>query len=368
MMSASLREAGVMASGGAISLAVGEPDLAPPREAIEVMKWALDAGYTHYVDLQGDPELRESIATVESANWGRSVTPRDVQVTAGATAGISAAILATTSFGDRVVMPDPTYSLYADIVRLAGGVPVPVPCSADLHLDLESLASAVPGARSVVYCSPVNPTGIVYRRDELERLGELLDSDTFVIDDGAYSSLVYAPHEYVSAAQVPSLAHRTVYCQTFSKKFAMTGFRIGYVIAPADLLLPISTVHRTLLGSVNAAVQKCAHSVLTTRSGFAEAALRTYTRRLRLVEQLLETVPQLEATAPEGAFYVFPRILTGHSSAEVTRHLVEHGVRVRSGGEFGAGGEGHVRISYATSDELLERGFDLIRSAMARLG
>lgn len=368
MMSASLREATVMGSGDSISLAVGEPDLAPPPEAITALSRAVAAGHTHYVDLRGDPLLRESIAAVESANWGRQIGPQDVQVTAGATAGITAAILATTSVGDRVVMPDPTYSLYADVVLLAGGVPVPVRSLPDLHLDLDALAPQLTGARSFVYCSPVNPTGVVYHRQELEALAGLLDPDTIVIDDGAYSSLVYEPHEYVSAAQIPALASRTVYCQTFSKKYAMTGFRIGYVIAPADLLLPVATVHRTMVGSVNAAVQRSALEVLASDGGFAVAAQRTYARRLHLAQQLMESIPELEAAAPEGAFYVFPRILTGLSSGETTRHLARHGVRVRSGGEFGAAGEGHLRISYSVSEETLERGFEQIRRAMAQTG
>ncbi|MFF0144730.1 aspartate aminotransferase [Amycolatopsis sulphurea] len=368
MISASRRDAGVMASGQSINLAVGEPDLAPPTEVVESLKQALDAGHTHYVDLAGDEELRTAIAALESANWGREVRPAAVQVTAGATAGIAATILGTTSVGDRVVMPDPTYSLYADVVRLAGGIPVPVACLPSLHLDLEALAPALKGARSFVYCSPVNPTGVVYHREELEGVARLLDPGTIVIDDGAYSSLVYQPHRYVPAAVIPGLADRTVYCQTFSKKFAMTGFRVGYLVAPEELLPPIAAVHRTFNGSVNAAVQKSAVTALAMGPSFADFALRTYRRRLDLVQELMKSIPVLEAVPPEGAFYLFPKILTGHSSSDTARHLARHGVRVRSGAEFGAGGEGHLRISYAASEESLEAGFGRIKAAMNLLG
>ncbi|MFG2582412.1 pyridoxal phosphate-dependent aminotransferase [Streptomyces malaysiensis] len=368
MMSASRRDAGVMASGQSVNLAVGEPDLAPPPAVVESLKRAVDAGHTHYVDLAGDEELRAAIAATESANWGRELSPANVQVTAGATAGIAAAILGTTSIGDRVVMPDPTYSLYADVVRLAGGIPVPVECLPNMHLDLAALAPALKGARAFVYCSPVNPTGVVYRREELEGVAGLLDPGTIVIDDGAYSSLVYEPHRYVPAAEIPSLAERTVYCQTFSKKFAMTGFRIGYLVAPEALLPPIAAVHRTFNGSVNAAVQKSALAALAMNTSFADLALRTYQRRIEFVRQAMESIPLLEAVPPEGAFYIFPKILTVHSSAETSRHLARHGVRVRSGGEFGFGGEGHLRISYAASEESLKIGFDRIKAAMELLG
>lgn len=368
MMGASQRSASLTAQTNAISLAIGEPDFAAPADVVFAMKQALDAGYTHYADFAGDPELREAIADKHQPHTSTRLTAANVQITSGATAALSAVILATTGPGDRVVMPDPTYSLYADLVRLAGGIPIPAATTDDHHLDLDVLRQVLPGARSFVYCSPVNPTGAVYTRKELEAVAEIVaGSNTLVVDDAAYSSLVYDDHVYTSAMEIPALAERTVLCQTFSKKFAMTGFRVGYIVAPDHLIAPIAAVHRTFNGAINSAAQRAALAAITMDDEFADKTRAIYTQRMQLTHEMLSDVPEFRTTRPEGAFYSFPKILTGHSAQQITDHLLTHGVKVRSGREFGAGGEHHLRISFSTSSAALEKALLRIRNAMSEL-
>jgi len=368
MMHDSQRSASLTAQTEAINLAVGEPDFDAPTQVIAAMKTALDLGFTHYADFAGDLELREAIAEKYQYPSARPLTAANIQITSGATAALAAVILATTNAGDRVVMPDPTYSLYADLVRLAGGTPVPAPTTRDHHLDTDVLKKLLPGARSFVYCNPVNPTGAVYSRRELEILGEIVrGSDTLIVDDAAYSSLVYQPHTYTSALEIPDLANRTVLCQTFSKKFAMTGFRVGFIVAPDHLIAPIAAVHRTFNGAINSAAQRAALTALTMDDEFAVRTRQVYTARMNLTHELLSDIPEFAATRPEGAFYAFPRILTGHTSNQVVEHLLSHGVKVRSGSEFGRGGDHYLRISFSTSTNALEQALIRTKVAMTQL-
>jgi aspartate aminotransferase len=171
---ASLRPAGATPPPGTVSLAMGEPDFPTPEPIVAAACRALRDGHTHYGDLNGDPELRDVIAHEATELSGRAHTERNVAVTHGGSAAITATILATVDSGDRVVIPEPTYSLYPDAVRLAGGEPVLVPTTPDHRLDLDALAGAVRGARMVVLCNPVNPTGSVFGSEELHALADLL--------------------------------------------------------------------------------------------------------------------------------------------------------------------------------------------------
>lgn len=353
----SRRPALAPAPPGAVSLAMGEPDFPTPAPVIEAAAEALRAGHTHYADQRGLPDLRAELAARLPGGGARPWTANDVVVTHGATAALAAVVFAMIGPGTRVVVPEPAYSLYADLVVLAGGTVDRVPPAPDLHWDLDALAARLPGAAMVIFSNPANPTGVVHRADELEALGALLDAtDTLVVADEAYHRLVHPGHELVSALDVASLRDRTVYVQTFSKTYAMTGWRVGYLAGPPAVVGAAAHVHRTVNGSVNTSVQLAALAALDLPDAAVDAMLDVYRVRRELVVARLSGIPGLHLTPPEGAFYGFLRYDLDRPSETVARELAERGVLVRAGAEYGPSGEGHVRISFAASEDDLRTG------------
>ncbi|SER00300.1 aspartate aminotransferase [Lentzea xinjiangensis] len=357
----SRRPALTPAPPGAVSLAMGEPDFSTPQPVVEAAEAALRAGETHYADQKGLWELRAALAHRLPPHPCRTWSADDVVVTHGATGALAAVVLAMIGPGDRVVVPEPAYSLYADLVVLAGGTVDFVPLGRDLHWDLDALAAALPGAKMMIFSNPSNPTGIVHHERELKALGDLLDgSDVLVVSDEAYHHLVYPGHEAVPALAIDSLRDRTVYVQTFSKTYAMTGWRVGYLTGPRAVVDAAALVHRTLNGSVNSAVQHAALAALDLPGSVVDTMLARYRRRRELVIARLSDVPGLHLVPPEGAFYGFLRYDADRPSEEVVRELAERKVLVRAGAEYGPSGEGHIRISFAASEDDLRTGLGRI--------
>ena len=354
-------------TGDLISLAVGEPDFATPPRIVDAAAEALRAGWTHYAPLKGEAPLREALAARISPLLCRDASPDDIQITNGGSCGLAAAILGLIDPGDRVVLPDPTYSLYADLVALAGGEAVHVPLAADLHWDLDALASALVGAKMFVFCNPSNPTGVVHTAEELAAVGAALEgSDTIVLSDEAYADLVY-DRPFTSVLQVESLRDRAVYCQTFSKSYAMTGWRLGYLWGPAAAIAAAGRVHATFNGSPNTFVQRAGLVALQSCADDVCSMYEAYRSRQQVMFDALRRVPGLSVQRPEGAFYLFPRYEAPLSSVEMVAHLRAAGVAVRPGAEFGAHGEGHLRLSFASSEEAIVTGIGRLADAFAAL-
>jgi aspartate aminotransferase len=365
---ASLRPPGGLVPAGAISLAQGEPDFPTPEPVIEALCQAARGGYTRYGDMNGDPELRAVIAGLASRIAGEQYSERSVLVSHGGAAAITAAILATVNPGDRVVLPEPTYSLYLDAVNLAGGQPVFVPTRPDRHLDPGLLEAELSGTRMVVLCNPVNPTGAVFGPAELDWLGQrLAGTDTLVLADEAYADIVYDGRPFTSALAVPSLRERLIYVQTLSKTYAMTGWRVGYAVAAPDIITVIRHVHRTMNSAVNAAVQRAALTALRIGPAVAAPMLAAYQERRDFVAARITAMDCLEATRPDGAFYSFARYASSRPATEITARLLTGGVAVRSGPEFGPSGEGHIRLSFATSMDNLKEGLDRVEHVLSGL-
>jgi len=363
---ASRRKQQPQSSGDLVSLAMGEPDFDTPEHVTEAANAALRAGRTHYSPLLGEAALREALA--DKLSGITPVSAADILVTQGGTAGLAASILGIVNPGDRVVIPDPTYSLYADLVSMAGGVVDPVPLSDDLHWDLDRLGDALAGAKLFVFCNPVNPTGIVHSREELEALAGLLEgTPTLVISDEAYSDLDYTGRPFTSAIAVDGLRDRTIYCQTFSKSYAMTGWRVGYLWGPSPLIKSAARIHNTFNGSVNTVAQDAA--LAAVRGGEADIARMraAYERRREIMRAGLATIPGLTLSAPEGAFYQFPRYDLDIPSTDLVAKLVDFGVAVRPGAEFGAHGEYHLRLSYAAGEEAIKTGVARLGEGLAAL-
>ncbi|HWD06319.1 MAG TPA: aminotransferase class I/II-fold pyridoxal phosphate-dependent enzyme [Amycolatopsis sp.] len=351
---------------GAISLAMGEPDFPTPPAIVEAAARALRDGHTHYADQNGLPALRNAIA--ERLPGTTPPEPEDVLVTHGATGALAAVIFAMIGPGDRVVIPEPAYSLYADLVTLAGGIVDFVPLDRSLHWDLDRLADALPGAAMVVFSNPANPTGIVHRPDELQALGDLVaGSDTVVVADEAYHRLVYPGHTFRSAREIDSLRDRVVYVQTFSKTYAMTGWRVGYLTGPPAVVRAAARVHRTMNGSMNTAVQAAALAALELPDAAVEPMLAAYRSRRELVVDELTHAPGVLLLPPEGAFYALLKYQAELPADDVARRLAQRGVLVRAGSEYGPTGDGHVRISFAAAEDDLRTGISRLRSCFADL-
>jgi aspartate aminotransferase len=346
----------------AISLIMGDPDFETPQFVRDALAQAVNDGYTHYVDGTGDPELRAAIAKDVSARSGVDYAPAQILVTHGGTGGLAAIFLGMLDAGDRVLLPQPTYSLYGDLCAWVGAEAVQVPLAPDLHLDLDAVRRAAPGAKLLVICNPGNPTGVIYRRDELEALGEIArEHNLLVLSDEAYDHIVFDGYDFVSSLEIENLRGRLVYCQTFSKVLSMTGWRIGYLAGPPDVIAAAGRVVRTLLGPINAAVQRAALVAFTTPSDWPERMRQEYQYRRDLVLETLDGIPGIHVKAPEGAFYAFIKGPAGRTATEIVDEARERGVLIRGGAEYGPAGEGHVRIAFSSSRKDLEAALPILR-------
>lgn len=361
----SLRPSGRPGSDVA-GLHIGEPDLPTPDFVVDALDEAVRAGFTHYAHPQGDPELREAVADRLSGTSVRSHAASEVLITAGGSAGLASAISAIVGPGDRVVVPEPTYSLYHDITRFVGGELVEVAPLPGMRLDLGRLEEEMSSARLVILCHPVNPTGIVYRRDELEAVGELADRHgTLVLVDEAYDQLVYDGREFTSSLEIARLAEHLVYCQTFSKSYAMTGWRLGYLAGPREVVDAAALVHRTYHGSVNAAVQRAGLAAVADHQRWPRQCLETYQKRRDRVIDALRNEPGVELVAPEGAFYAFVGYGSTLPATEVVAMGLARKVGLRAGTEFGRSGEGYIRVSYSVPDDTLDLGLERLIALLA---
>ncbi len=372
-ISAASRRFEVPPSDDLIELSKGEPDLDTPAPVIEAMVEALHNGWTHYGNAQGDPELRAAIAADAAARHGSTVTAADVLLTHGGAGAITSTMLALVDDGDVVVCADPSYSLYRDAVALAGGVLREVPVlPGDERAGLLRLAAQAIEDRAVLIllCNPVNPSGAAYSAAQLRAFAEILDgTDIRVLVDEAYEAYIYTDGSFGTALGVPELADRLLFCQTFSKTYAMTGWRLGYLMShDTAALQAIGDVHKTFNGTLNAAVQRAALAAVRTRDETVPAMLADYRERRTFVMERLREIPGVDFVEPDGAFYVFFGYDFAIPSVEMRDRLVsEFGVALRPGTEFGDGGEHQLRLSYTSAHDDLSRGIDRIAQAFATI-
>ena len=352
-----------------ISLAAGDPDFETPAHIRQALIDAIESGYTHYIDQRGDPELRAAIADHASKLTSTPVTDPETAVTHGGAGSLASAIMAVVNPGDRVLIPEPTYSSYADILRLIGAEPVFMTQTPDFHLDLDRIRAEAPDARLIIICHPNNPTGVVYTRQELVELAAIADQhDMYVLADEAYEALVFDGVDFASTLEIPELRERLIYCQTFSKRFAMTGWRLGYMIAPAQLTAYAAMVHRTFNGAGNAAVQRAALAAMTTPSDAPEQMRLEYQARREIVAELLAGAPGAEVKEPDGSFYYFVKVTAPNAPADMVAAALEQGVAIRAGTEYGPSGKGYFRITFATDRERLNEGVRRLRRMIESWG
>ncbi len=342
-----------------ISLGVGEPDFVTPEHIRDAGIRSIQQGHTRYTSNSGILELREEIVAMLQRRYGLTYDPiTQVLVTVGVSEGVDLAMRAIIDPGDEVISPDPGYVAYEADIIFAGGVPVPVPTYAKYSFGVraEEIAAAItPRTKMILLGNPNNPTGAIIPKAELEGIAKLaIEHDLIVASDEVYSRLVYST-EHISIASLPGMQERTVLLDGFSKAYAMTGWRVGYVAAPSFILEGMFKVHQYAIMCAGTAAQEAALEAL--RHGEADVQMMhdDYARRGRMFVDGLNRIG-LPCSEPRGAFYAFPSVAyTGMSDEEFAEKLLfEEEVAVVPGSSFGAAGTGYVRATYCTAYEKLE--------------
>ena len=351
-----------------INLCIGEPDFETPQHIIDAGSYALNHGYTKYVANSGLPILRKAIAEKMVAENDIQCSENNVMVTNGAGQALMSAIQCSLNPGESVIIADPYYPNYLGYFALAGVEVIPVPTKEQEHFHLTSDAirkAMKPSTKAVLINSPSNPTGAVLSLDELKAIADLAkEKNLIVISDEPYESIVYDGRKNYSIASLPDMFERTITINSFSKTFAMTGWRVGYAVAEESFIKAMTVMQESLTSSVNAASQYAAYVALKSEKDDVENMRKTYEERAELLSKGLNKIKGFSFTKPEGAFYAFVNIKdTGLTSAEVSQKLIEKcQVITTPGSAFGDAGEGYIRISFASSLEILIEALKRIQS------
>lgn len=361
---------------GAISLGVGEPDFVTPWYIRDAAVRSVKRGLTQYTGNRGLPELRENICRYMGERFSVECDPAHTIVTVGASEAIDLVLRAICETGDEILVPEPCYVSYAPIVTLAGGTPVAVECTSDNDFVLtpEKLEAAItPKTKALILAYPNNPTGAIMNKLQLEALIPVIEKhDLLVISDEIYAELTYVG-KHVSIASLRDMRQRTVVINGFSKAFAMTGWRVGFVCAPEEIDEAMFKIHQYGIMCAPRVSQHAAAAALAEgfTDGFSvvEEMRAEYARRGRFMVNAFNSLG-LKCFQPKGAFYVFPSIAdTGLDGEEFANRLLkEKGVAVVPGSAFGEAGRMHVRCSYATSQENLSEAIGRISDFVKTLG
>lgn len=360
----------------AISLGVGEPDFITPYHIRNAAIESLLAGETQYTPNKGLLSLRQEIALYLQDRYQVSYDPeKEIMVTVGASEAIDLALRVCIEPGDEVILPDPGYVSYAPCITFAGGIPMPVATLAqdEFRLTAQALEKAItPKTKALIFPYPNNPTGAVMTGDEILKIASIVEKhDLLVISDEIYSELTYHG-ERIAFASLPGMKERCVTINGFSKAFAMTGWRIGFACAPADLLYEMNKVHQYAIMCASRQAQVAALQALKNgrENGYEdiERMRESYDRRRRVMLDAFRKMG-LPCFEPKGAFYCFPSVEnTGLSSEEFcTRLLREYRVVCVPGNAFGENGSGHIRCCYATDLRKMEEAFQRMNAFLQSL-
>ncbi|MBK9599126.1 MAG: pyridoxal phosphate-dependent aminotransferase [Flavobacteriales bacterium] len=359
-----------------IDLSLGEPDQDPPAFAIEAAKQAITENkWNKYPPVMGYMDVRAAIAHKFKRDNGLDYAPEQVMVSTGAKQSIMNVILALAGPGDEVVIPAPFWVSYEAQVRFAGATPVLVPSTLEENYKppIARIAAAItPRTRLLIFSSPCNPSGSVLSMAELEELAAVVLKwpELFVLSDEIYEHIDFSG-THRSIGTVPGMLERTITVNGLSKAFALTGWRIGYMGAPLAIVEAANKVQGQFTSAANGIAQRVAKACVEADPAVIGGLRSVFKRRRDLVLKGLEKVPGWKCTTPDGAFYVLPDVSSNFkgkitNSTELSMYLLDHGVSLVEGDSFGA--PGTVRISYATSDQMLTEALDRIAKAVAALG
>lgn len=363
-----------------INLSVGETDFFTPDHVKEAAKKAVDENYSFYSPVPGYPALRNAICAKLKSENGLEYKPEQIVCSNGAKQSVCNVILAIIGKGDEVIIPAPYWVSYPEMVTLADGTSVFVSASIeqDFKMTPAQLEAAItPKTKALILCSPSNPTGSVYTKEELKALADVLAKypNIYILSDEIYEHINYlGAHE--SIAQFENVRERVIIINGVSKGYAMTGWRIGWIAAPKWIASACNTLQGQYTSGPNSVAQKAAEAAYTGDQSFVKEMQVAFLRRKNLVVELARQIPGFKVSEPQGAFYIFPdaSYYIGKSyegrkienSGDLALYLLEIGhVACVGGGAFGA--PNCIRLSYATSDENLVKAYDRIKVALAKL-
>lgn len=363
-----------------INLSVGEPDFNTPGHIKEAAKKAIDDNFTFYTAVPGYLSLRKAIAGKLKSENGLDYTPEQIVVSGGAKQSLCNVILSVVNPGDEVIIPTPAWVSYVEMVKLAEGTNILLPATIeqDFKITPEQLEAAItPKTRMVLICSPSNPTGSVYTRDELKALVDVLAKypDILVLADEIYEHINFTG-SFTSLASFPEIAGRTIIVNGVSKAYAMTGWRIGFIAAPLWVAKATSKLQSQYTSGASSVAQKAAEAAYTGSQECVETMRQAFQRRRDLVVSLAREIPGIKVNEPQGAFYLFPEVSSYigkrcgdrviNSSGDLAMYLLEEGhVATVDGEAFCL--PGYIRLSYATSDDNIREAMRRIAGALARL-
>lgn len=351
---------------GIIKLTLGEPDMNTPEHVKEAAIKSIQNNDSHYAPQKGKLELRQAISNYLKKQTGINYNPeKEIVVTVGATEAINAALFALTNPEDKILIPTPVFSLYWPVAYLADASYKLVNIAQDgFKLTAKRLAEEVkkdPHIKAVILNYPTNPTGVEYSKEEIQALAQVVrENHLYMIADEIYSSLTYGVEHYSIAREIPE---RTLYISGLSKSHAMTGYRLGYIAGPEEIMEQIGKVHGLMVTTTNDSAQAAALEALKNGQEDPQEFRKIYQKRRNFIVAELEKM-KMEVVQPQGAFYVFAKIPASYGDDDMKFALdlaFKKKLGVTPGSAFGPGGEGYIRMSYASSDEDL-------REAMKRLG
>jgi len=351
---------------GSIRLNSGEPDFPTPVHIQEAAAKAMQQNFTHYSNAYGEPLLREAVCMSLKRDFGVERKPENVLITAG---GIMAIHVITATYlnpGDEVIIPDPEYSAYSGSVALFGGIPVFAPLKNDFHIDFVEIEKRISKKTKMIFISsPGNPTGRVLNENEIRNLAQLIiKHNLLLVVDEAYCKIIYGGLKFFSVCQADEIRERSILLNTFSKAYAMTGWRVGYMVAAPQIIKEMVLFHKAMTICPNVPAQIACAAALSSSQECVEKMRQVYEKRKLLVEKKLSQIKKLTTPPCDGAFYFFPRFEHPLTSQQMTKYLSSKGIIVRSGTEFGPNGQKHFRICFATSLEKLEEGMDRLKQAL----
>ncbi len=354
-----------------INLGSGDPDFATPQYICDAGIQAIQQGFTHYVDSKGTPQLRKAIVEKYSREQGLTYDPdKEIIVTASGKVALYISLSAMVEPGDEVLIFEPAWVSYRPIVQLLQGIPVGVPLQfADNFLITEECIEKHISKRTkaIIVNSPSNPTGRVLSQKELESIARIAKKyDLWVLTDDIYEKIIYDGRHHKTLASLPDMQNRTVVVNGMSKAYAMTGWRLGYIAAPVDLVKEILKVQQQLVTCAASFTQVAGQAALAGGPQAINNMVAEYDRRRQLITAALNEIPGVTCPLPEGAFYFFPRVdYKGMDSMEIAKYLLDQAhVAVTPGSAFGQAGEGCIRLTYAISLENLQEAVKRLRIAL----
>lgn len=363
-----------------VALGAGEPDFDTPDHIKAAAVAAIEAGFTKYTPAEGAMELREAVCRWMAEELKVQVKPRQVIITCGAKHAVYQGVLAVCDPGDEVILPAPYWVSYPEMIKLAGAKMVTVNPQPDhqLKITAEQLAGAItPRTRLLILNSPSNPSGAVYSRSELDQLVKVIhQAGLYVLSDEIYDKIVFDDAEFVSLAAYPEIRDQLLLVNGVSKSFAMTGWRIGWIVGPENVADAIKSYMSHSTSNPTSISQKAALQALNGDKAFIAEMHQAFSERRDYVQKRLTAIPGVRSFPPQGAFYAFPDISfyfgkqykgqAINTSMELCAFLLEHfGVAVVPGSAFGM--EAHVRLSFATSLAVLEKALDRIEAGLLAL-